>query len=214
MEELGPIVHNANKYILANCISRRIDYCKQLDGLFDEFTYAGTPLNTTAFICLYKPALGWTDDKTTVLQTGGDNFFQKYLYMGVYPMCPYPGNDHSLEPSDAVDQYYLDYGPMMKLMQKRKWVLSPHPVSVKNNLARANIFSTPEGFIVPVVYGKQRSIQVSVQTPGLAEKLKCLVFYPGVKKPVEINYKKDRGAIVVDMELIRGCGMLLLKNLP
>ncbi len=213
MEQLGPIMHNAGKYILANSIGRRIDYFKHLDGIFDEFTYSGTPLNTSAFICINKPALGWTDEKSTVLKEGGDNFFQKYLYMGVFPMCPFPGNDHSIQPSDSVDRFYLDYGPLLKLMQERKWVLSPHVVSVENNAAKANVFSTPDGYLVPVVYGKQQKIQVSILLPVIPEKFKCLAYYPGIEKPVEITYVKEKDKIKVDMDLVRGCGMLLLKTI-
>lgn len=212
MDELGPIMHNAGKYILANSIGRRIDYFKHLDGIFDEFTYSGTPLNTSAFICINKPALGWTDDKQTVLKNGGDNFFQKYLYMGVFPMCPYPGNDHSLESSDSVKQFYRDYAPLMKLMRKRKWVLSPHVVSVKNNAAKANVFSTPDGYVIPVVYGRQQKVQVAITLPLTPGKLKCFVSYPGIETPAEVSYTEENNKITVDMDLIRGCGMLQLKT--
>ncbi len=127
-------------------------------------------------------------------------------------MCPYPGNDHSIQPSDSVDMLYLDYGPLMKLMQERKWVLSPHVVSVKNNAAKANVFSTPDGFLIPVVYGKQQSIQVSILLLVIPERFECLAYYPGMGKPVEITYVKENDKIIVDMDLIRGCGMLLLKT--
>ncbi len=212
MKKLGPIMHDAGKYIFVNSIGRRIDYFEHVDGIFDEFTYSGTPLNTSAFICVNKPALGWTDENTTVLKEGGDNFFQKYLYMGVFPMCPFPGNDHSVHPADSVDRFYLDYGPLMKLMQKRKWVLSPHVVSVKNNAAKANVFSTPEGYLIPVVYGKQQKIEVSIHLPVTPEKMKCLIYYPGIEKPIEMVYLKENDKIIVDLDLVRGCGMVLLKT--
>ncbi len=212
MEELGPLMHQAGKYILANSISRRIDYMKHLDGVFDEFAYAGGPLNNAAFVCINKPVLGWTDNSNTILEEGGDNFFQKYLYMGVFPMCPFPGSDHSLQPEDSVDKLYLDYGHLLKLMKERKWVLSPHVVSVKNNDAKANVYSTPAGYLIPVVYGKQDKVQVSLQLPGNPENLKCLVFYPGQNTPTEISYKKEEDKIVVNMDLVRGCAMLLFKT--
>ena len=212
MEQLGPIMHDAGKYILANSIGRRIDYFKHLDWIFDEFAYAGAPLNTSAFICINKPALGWTDEKSTVLKEGGDNFFQKYLYMGVFPMCPFPGSDHSIQPGDSVDKLYLDYGPLMKLMKERKWVLSAHVISVKNNAAKANVFSTPGGYLFPLVYGKQQKIQVSILLPVTPGKFKCLAYYPGMEKPIEITYTKEKDKIIVDMDLVRGCSMLLLQT--
>lgn len=212
MEKLGPIMHDSGKYILANSIGRRIDYFKHLDGMFDEFTYAGTPLNSTALICINKPALGWTDDIETVLRQGGDNFFQKYLYMGVFPMCPFPGNDHSIRPNDAVDLYYLEYGPLMKLIKERKWVLLPEVVSVTDDAAKANVFSTPDGYVVPVVYGKQQRVQVSVRIPDIPKNLSCLVYYPGVKEPVELPFEKVIDKVVLDVDLLRGCGVIVLKE--
>ncbi|MEO6288686.1 MAG: hypothetical protein ABIO76_02125 [Ginsengibacter sp.] len=212
MKRLGPLMHDAGKYILVNSIGRRLDFFEQVDGIFDEFTYAGTPLNTSAFICINKPALGWTDKNVTVLKEGGDNFFQKYLYMGVFPMCPFPGNDHSVHPDEAVDKFYLDYGPLMQLMQERKWVLSPHVVGVKSNAAKANIFSIPGGYLIPVVYGKQQKIQLTVDLPLTPEKVKCLIYYPGIKNPIETHCVKENGKLRMDVDLIRGCGMILLKT--
>lgn len=213
MEKLGPIMHDNGKYILANNIGRRLDYFKHLDGMFDEFSFAGTPINNTAFICINKPALGWTDNKETVLKSGGDAFFQKYLYMGVYPMCPYPGNDHSIQPSDTVDAYYLQYGPLMKLMQQRKWILSANPVSVKNDAAKANIFSVPEGYLIPVVYGKEKKVQLSIRPPAIFDNMKCLVYYPGSNAPLELDFQENGDLIIINVDLNRGCGMVVLKKI-
>ena len=61
MDTLGPLMHHAGKSIFVNNHDKRIDLLEQADGIFDEFTYAGAPLNLTAFLCVEKPALGWTD---------------------------------------------------------------------------------------------------------------------------------------------------------
>ncbi len=211
MEDLGPIFHKPGKYILVNNHVKRIDFLKHVDGIFDEFTYAGVPLNTTAFLCVNKPALGWTDLAVTVKNEGGDAFFQKYLYMGVFPMCPFPGNDHSIQPDPEVDQIYLEYGPLMHLMQNRTWVLESHAVSVENNLAKANIFKIPEGYSVPVVYGEGAQVRVKVgNLNGLNDKTTCSAYYPGKETPSELKLVKDGNAWYADVPLERGCAMIKL----
>jgi len=213
MEDLGPIFHDSGKSILANNHVKRIDFLKHVDGLFDEFTYAGTPLNTTALLCVNKPALGWTDHANTVKNEGGDTFFQKYLYMGVFPMCPFPGNDHSIQPDDEVDQFYLDYGPLMQLMQSRQWVLAPHVISVENNLAKANIFKIPGGYSIPVVYGEAGQVRVKIANiEGWGEQMTCAVFHPGKEIPAEAKISKDENFWYVDVPLERGCAMLKIIN--
>jgi hypothetical protein len=212
MEDLAPIMHDAGKNVLVNSISRRLDVLKNIDGIFDEYTYTGSPLNTTALLCINKPALGWTDAASTVVMEGGDNFFQKYLYMGVYPMCPFPGNDHSIQPDKEADKFYLDYGPLMQLIKERKWVLAPHVIDVEKNMAKANVFEIPLGYAIPVVYGKAEKAIITIRLPGIIKKFKCSVYYPGIEKPVDLKYKQLAETIIVDVPLIRGCGMVMLKT--
>ena len=142
MEKLGPLMHNSGKYILVNNHYKRIDLLKHADGILDEFTHATSPLNLTAFLTLNKPALGWTPGKEVIEEAGSDNFFQKYLYLGVFPMCPFPGNDHALQPDSMVDKLYLDYGPLMNQLKEKKWVLKPGIIRVKDDKAKVNIFKT------------------------------------------------------------------------
>ena len=211
---LSSIMHGADKVIFANNHYKRIDLLGDVDGLFDEFTYCGNSLNLTAFMCLNKPALGWTDNAETVRREGGDSFFQKYLYMGVFPMCPFPNNDHSITQSSDVDQFYLDYGPLMKLMQGREWVLKPHVVSAKDGLARVNIFKIKSGYSVPVVYGKRDKVEVVLNdVDGLKDGFLCLAWHPGCDKPVNVEYKKTGKSFTLNVPLVRGCAMIDLRNM-
>ena len=50
MKDLGPVMHQNNKVIFVNNHDKRIDFLKNIDGIFDEFTYAGVPLNLTALV--------------------------------------------------------------------------------------------------------------------------------------------------------------------
>jgi hypothetical protein len=211
--KLSAILHGANKVLFANNHTKRIDILEHVDGLFDEFTYAGSSLNLTAFLCVSKPALGWTDSAETVRREGGDRFFQKYLYMGVFPMCPFPNNDHSITQSSDIDQFYLDYGPLMKLMQGREWVLKPHVVSAKDHLARVNIFKIKGGYSIPVVYGEKEKVEVVLNdVDDLKDGFSCLAYHPGCEQPVKVEYIKNEKKIILNIPLIRGCAMLYLSN--
>jgi hypothetical protein len=214
MEELGPIFHDAGKSILGNCEVKRIDILKQMDGIFCEFGYAGAPVNTNAFLCINKPALAWTDHVETVTnEGGGDFFFQKYLYMGVFPMCPFPGNDHAIRPDSVGDRLYLDYGPLMNLMKSRQWVLESHAVSVEKNLAKANIFKIPEGYSIPVVYGESDQVRVKITNlKDLSKKTVCSAYYPGKETPVEIKMLKSGKNWFIDVPLERGCVMIKIST--
>ena len=132
--------------------------------------------------------------------------------MGVFPMCPFPGNDHSIQPDPEVDQFYLDYGPLMRLMQNRTWVLIPHVVTVENNLAKANIFKIPEGYSIPVVYGEANQVRVKIANiKEINNQTTCSAYYPGKEMPVELKMSKIGNIRQVDVPLERGCAMLKLS---
>jgi len=211
--KLSDVMHNANKVIFVNNHSKRIDILEYVDGILDEFTYSGSSLNLTAFLCVNKPALGWTDEAQTVRNEGGDSFFQKYLYMGVFPMCPFPNNDHSITTSEDIDQFYLDYGPLMKLMQDREWVLKPHVIRVKDNLAKVNVFKTGDTYAVPVVYGEKDQVEIVLKgLEDLDTGFSCFALHPGREEQVNVSYKKEGNTITLSVPLVRGCAMLLLKR--
>lgn len=216
MERLSPVIHSAGKYIFVNNHDKRIDLLRHVDGIFDEFTYAGSPLNMTALLCVDKPALGWTSGSDVIRKAGTDNFFQKYLYMGVFPMAPFPGNDHAIQPDNWTDQQYFDYAPLMKLMQHRKWVLLPHVVAIKDQLAKANIFKVPQGYVIPVVYGGTTAA-VEVHLKGLdlqKGRFEGWVYHPGTNRKIRTMIRANGTGYTVTVPLTRGCAMLLLKKKP
>jgi len=212
MDTLGPLMHRADKNIFVNNHDKRIDILNHTDGIFDEFTYVGAPLNLTAFLSLGRPALGWTDAAATVKKEGPDNFFQKYLYMGVFPMCPYPANDHSIRPDSVVDKYYIEYGPLLRLLQGRTWVLKPHVISVEDNLAKVNLFETPEGYVIPVVYGKADRIRVVVDEAKMSRRGRAAAvyeaWYPGVQNARVLSPERKGNLTYLEIPMIRGCAMV------
>ena len=209
MEKFGALVHKHNKVIFVNNHTKRIDLLKYTDGLFDEFTYGESALNTTAFTAIKKPFSGWTSNVSNIKENGPDNFFQKYLYMGAFPMCPFPGNDHSIRPDEWADQQYLDYGPLMQMMKGREWVLTDNPVVVEDGTAKANVFKVPYGYIVPVVFGEKDTATIRVAIPAASNNLKVIVQHPGVKIASTItNGKVKNGKLILTVPLKRGCAMV------
>lgn len=210
-DSISAVVHKENKVVFVNNHSKRIDILENVDGIFDEFTFAGTSLNLTAFLCINKPALGWTASHSNVLSVGGDSFMQKYLYMGVFPMCPFPGNDHSIRPSEA-DQYYLDYGPLMKLTEGAEWVLKPHVVRAEKGDAKVNLFKIQSGYSMPVVHASSDTVQVRLKDMNIGKDFKIEVFHPGEDKPIMIRGRKKEDDYILDVPVKRKCAMVHLRE--
>ena len=206
-------MNNAVKYILVNNHYKRVDLLEHADGILDEFTNETAPLNTTAFLTLHKPALGWTPGKEVIEAAGGDNFFQKYLYLGVFPMCPFPGNDHALQPDSMVDELYLDYGPLMNQLKEKQWVLKPGIIRVKDDKAKVNLFATKNGYAIPVVYGNGKSVTLVLNDPLIAKSnFKYQVWLPGSLHPVNASFIKKGNSVEIATPLIRGSAMLTLSK--
>jgi hypothetical protein len=211
MAKFAPLVHDNNKVIFVNNHTKRLDLLKNTDGFFDEFTYAEAPLNTTAFTAIKKPFCGWATWSGDIKIDGPDNFFQKYLYLGAFPMCPFPGNDHSIGPDDWADQQYLDYGPLLNMMKGREWVLTENPVIVDGASAKANMFTIPDGYIVPVVFGEDAEVTIRIALPAADPGLKVLVQYPGEKISRENDTQRmEEGRLVLTVPLKRGCALVKL----
>lgn len=212
MKDLAPIMHNAGKSIFVNNHVKRIDLLKNTEGIFDEFTYAGAPLNTTALMCINKPALGWTSDSSNIHKEGSDAFFQKYLYMGVYPMAPFPGNDHSILPDEWTDRQYLDYGPLMAAMRGKKWVLEPHCLEVDKGAAKANLFEVPDGYVVPIVFGQSGStVVVRIRNVYGLSAASCVAIYPGADKVSALESTFENGVLEIRVPLVRSCAMVSIN---
>lgn len=208
IQELGPMMHQAGKVIFVNNHYKRIDLLQHADGILDEFTNATTPLNTTAFLTLHKPALGWTPNKEIIFKEGGDYFMQKYLYLGVFPMCPFPGNDHALQPDPVIDQLYLDYGLMMNQLNEKQWVLQPGVIEAE--AAKANIFKTKNGYAIPVVYGRGDYAVIKLRHSHFLQKgIVFKVIHPGTEKPVSIIPTINKDLLTFNIPLVRGAAMLV-----
>jgi hypothetical protein len=213
MEKLGPIFHDNNKVIYVNNHVKRLEQLKHVDGIFDEFTYAGSPLNTVGLLGIKKPVLGWIGHEGQ-FKPDPDDAMQKYLYMGVFPMAPFPANDHSLLPSEWIDNLYLDYGPLLKQLRGKKWILESHAVEVRNSNAKTNIFKTFEGFAIPVVFANEgQNVQIAVKRSVLGEKtVIATAILPGDEKEVQIKFWIENDHVIFDTPVKRGCAMIVIRN--
>ncbi len=219
MGKLGPLMHEAGKVIFINNCVCRIETMRHVDGIYAEWTGAGMAayFNYSALLGMRKPVLVWTPDEKTLTSEGPDAYLQRCLYLGVYPTAPYPINNHCLRPSPLADAAYLDYGPLFDALRGKKWVLRPHAVEVAGQKAKANLFETPEGYVVPVTFADQaQSVRVTLR--GLANvtpRSICEARHPGGRQwmPIAPVVLSDNG-IRLEVPLKRGCAIVRLRNVP
>jgi len=211
-QQLLPLMHNAGKAVFVNNHDKRLDTLKEIDGIFDEFTYNGAALNLTGLLSVERPASGWTAEESQV-RPDPDGFFQRFLYMGVFPMAPFPGNDHSLRPSEWVDRQYLDYGPLMNAMRGRTWVLDAHAITVQDGAAKVNLFRVRDGWVAPVVFGgSQAKVTVRVAPHDVKGALAMDALHPGSDRPVTVTWRKQGSLYEAKVPLVRGCAMLRIRH--
>lgn len=172
---IASLVHSANKVVWVNNHNKRIDTMLHVDGIFDEFSYKGAALNTTALLTLFKPAIGWVANERQVLNDP-DNFFQRYLHMGVLPMAPFPGNDHALLPSPEVDTLYLKYGPLFKALIGCTWVLDEFECQIQGKSgSRLNLFKNKDHLVIVITHCYETTTLTLAHNPMLTEEYGIIV---------------------------------------
>ncbi len=202
--KIASVLHEKDKVIFINNHVKRLDDVKQVDGIFDEFGDVAASINANAFLCVNKPLLGWCHNKGSI-GNDFDAFMQRHLHLGMYPMAPFPANDHALNPDPEVDQLYLDYGALFKSMKGKNWVLEPGAVEVVGNKAKANIFKTDSGIIIPVTFGKEELITLKVKNIPLGSTIEYI--HPGSKDWNNVKPKGQR----LHIPLYRGCALVRIK---
>lgn len=213
MDKLGPLMHSRRKVIFCNNHVRRIDLLKQIDGLFGEFEYSGVAANLMAFCGLFMPAIGWVADEED-LKPDPDAFFQKYLYLGLHTMVPYPGNNHSITPkTEWGERQFLDYGPLMQALSGRRWVLIADAVEVAGKAAKANLFENGREYIVTVTFGSAETAEVIVRNlPELetADTFEICLLHPGKDQPILMKASVVERSLTLHIPLHRRCAVVRL----
>jgi hypothetical protein len=211
---LARVMHDSGKVVFCNPHMNRLDLMEWIDGVYNEFGHIGYDLNLSAFLTLYKPLICWTPDRETVMRSP-DEFFQRHLLMGAFPTAPYPGNDHTIGPDPEVERFYLDYGPMFRLLHGRSWVLLPSVGEAGGGRALCNVFRTGATVLVPVVMGSSDSVTVRIRhcgALGLFSAVQEEIWYPGKDKPVIRRATVAADELNLSTPLERGCAFLVLRR--
>jgi hypothetical protein len=211
MERLAPLVNEANKVIFVNPIYKRLDTLRYVDGLFDEMADDPAALNGVALAGICKPVIVWRDTPIPPAQV--DSYFQRLLYLGVFPMCPYPQNDHALEwGTPETRRPFTDYAPLLDAIRGRKWILAPHAFEVEAGNAKANLFSTSEGYAVPVIFGTTEEVVVKIANViSRTGTLACDALHPGVEEPQPVKTRWKGGVLSIRVPLHRRCAVIRVK---
>jgi hypothetical protein len=218
MADLGPLFHRADKIILVNAIVNRTDLFGEVDGIYHEMGHEPYVLNGSALQCVRRPCIAWTPGENT-LKPDPDAYFQRHLYLGVFPTAPLPVNDHAITPSAWADRWYLDYGPLFDSLRERKWVLIPHVVEVAKQSAKANLFTVPDGLVMPVCFGGKNA-RAEIVLRHLSDlnfdsrKLRCAVLHPGKETALPLKVSVHRKDLHLDVPLERGCALVRIYREP
>jgi hypothetical protein len=214
MAKLGPLEHKAGKVIFANIAMNdpRLDLMRHVDGADSEGDM-GPNLNAIGLLCVRKPAVLWTYAAAD-LKPNPNGYFQRHLYMGVYPYVPYLWNNHAIQPDAWADKYYLEYGPLFKAMRGKQWILIPHCVAVNNKDVKVNLFKVPGGYVAPVVFGdKITSVAMTLRNVvGLSGKDRCWALHPGKKRRVLLRSQYQGRVMTVSVPLVHGCALVLIRT--
>jgi hypothetical protein len=214
LNKLGPLEHAAGQVVFADpVVEQRIDILRQVDGLFDEYGTFGPNRNNDALLGIFKPTIGWVAQEKDIWRDL-DTFLQTYLYLGVFPMAPFPQNDHSILPSASADKIYMDYGPLFEALRGRKWVLLPHVISVEGEGVKANLFQIPSGYLFPVTFGGSAP-NARVTIRGIPEILAgkgvhCELIHPGDMQWTACECNSESRTITTKVPLHRGCAVVRL----
>jgi hypothetical protein len=203
MEKLGPVMHDGGKVIFVNSLNKRLDLMRQVDGIFDECP----GLNGDAVLGLRKPVLVFNGAE-------GERFLQTCLYLGVYPMCPLPGNDHGLGWGTPKNRRpFLDYGPLLKMMRGKKWVLEPYCVETTTPAVKVNLFEVPGGYVIPVTFGGQsESAIVRVRNVRGLDKARCAALKPGGEALQAVVSSPKDGVLEIQVPLKHGCAVVKMDT--
>lgn len=212
LAKLGPILHDANKCIFVNCLTRRVDSLQHIDGIYTEFGYDPSVLNLAAVMGSQRPVILWTGDINN-LRPDPDAYFQRNLHLGAFVTVPYPEADHTIAPDTWVNAQYLEYGRLFNAMRGKRWVLRAGAVSCVRSAAKVNLFEIPGGFVLPVTFGTEKQAEVLCALPPdiPVKNLAVQALHPGTIQWIDVPVSfESNGNLRLQVPLKRGCAMVRL----
>jgi len=125
----------------------RLDMMRHYDGIFAE----GHAVSGVGLLGLRSPAILWLYSAAECCSTpaAAGAYFQTHLYLGAFPMAPFPGNDHAIPWDPAVAALFVRYGPLFGALRARTWALLPHIVALSN--ATSTTSAKVNAFVAPLV---------------------------------------------------------------
>jgi hypothetical protein len=205
MDDIGPIMHKADKVIFANPIrTYALAAYRHLDGVYTEYW---REIEACSLLCVNKPLIVWSGPYD-------DAGMQKLLHHGAWPTCPMPGADHSQGPDPVKGAMVADYGPMFDALRGRRWALHARPIACDGPTeATVNLFVIPGGYLA-IVTAAGDAREAKIRLPGLplpdgVETLKAWSIVPaGEWESVEAMRQGKDWRLTVP--LARGCGVVRL----
>ena len=187
------------------CLSLMAPY----DGSFSE----GHAISAVGLLGIVSPAIMWTYDTRECCSSRAafDPYMQWRMLLAVFPMAPFPGNDHSIDPNATAQAWYADYGHMFAALQGVDWSLTAHAVQVNDTDAKANAFVRGTLHLYPVILGTpappapNRTILLTVRDvpAGVA----FAATYPGDPAWHPLASSGD-GGVAVTVPLRSGCALV------
>lgn len=208
MDRMGPMFHDRGKTIFANGLIKRLDLMRHVDCIFDEFSDSAS-MQGDNWLCLRKPVVVFHGLMKK------DAEFQNLLHWGIYPQVPCPGNDHGCRYGTPEQRkIYEDFGPLLKLMRGRMWVLQPHCITVVEGEAQANLFEVPDGWVAPVTHAtKDGIVKVAIRNvPGITAKLRMTALHPGASQTQSVSAAMNGRELVLTVPVKRGCAMVKIEK--
>ena len=184
-----------------------LPFMRHFDGSFSE----GSDLNAVGILGLHTTSILWTYKAADVI-ADPDAYFQTHLRMAVFPMAPFPMNDHAINPGADVEAQYLQYGKMFESIRNTSWVLDARPIRVSPPHVKANAFKGNGGFLYPLVLAGNGTNLATVRLRGLptSSSLAFSALHPGREGhwiPVQ-SHSVRAGVVDAQVPLSRGCALL------
>ncbi|MFI3321489.1 MAG: hypothetical protein R3Y50_03080 [Rikenellaceae bacterium] len=213
MEILWPMLKDNGKYWFLDPNGVRIDFMNRADGIIEEIEQ-GQVLNCASFMAPKKPIAAWMHIKSMEGKSDEERevWLQNYLVMGIWPMAPFPENDHSLLPDEGIEKVYSDYSNLFKTIYGRENVLSSKAIK-RNTNAKVNLFKSDLGYIIPICYAKKGLNKVIVEVKKeYVENRTAEVVLPAVEGTKKVEYTINGDYALFEVPVSRRCAVLVLKN--
>ena len=214
-EKQGAMKHNET-VMLQNAMGfAQLSLMRDFDGTFSE----GGIVNSAGLLGARSTSILWTYNSAECCSSpeAADAYFQRRLYMKVFPMAPFPQADHCIASDPKAEALYISYGGMFTALRGAKYLLKAHAVSVSGGPAVANAYELPHApgaasLWAVMLGGNQSSAALTVAHLPSGEP-KFEVLHPGKEHawaalPAGAVKRAEDGGAELAVPLRQGCAMV------